>query len=80
MAKSKDAKKNVKKAPVKTAKEKKEEKRLKKSKQRGTYPNFIHLTIFNKSLNKGWHSSYIVDNAFCVATGGNSINVKTGKE
>lgn len=32
MAKSQDAKKNVKKAPVKTVKEKKEEKRLKKSK------------------------------------------------
>lgn len=32
MAKGQDAKKNVKKAPVKTAKEKKEEKRLKKSK------------------------------------------------
>lgn len=33
MAKSKDSKKNVKKAPTKTAKEKKAEKRLKKSKQ-----------------------------------------------
>lgn len=32
MAKSQDAKKNTKKAPVKTAKEKKQEKRLKKSK------------------------------------------------
>ncbi len=32
MAKSQDAKKNVKKAPAKTVKEKKEEKRLKKSK------------------------------------------------
>ena len=32
MGKSQDAKKNVKKVPVKTAKEKKEEKRLKKSK------------------------------------------------
>lgn len=32
MAKSKDAKKNVKKEPTKTAKEKKEEKRIKKSK------------------------------------------------
>lgn len=32
MAKGQDSKKNVKKAPVKTAKEKKEEKRLKKSK------------------------------------------------
>lgn len=32
MAKGQDAKKNVKKVPVKTAKEKKEEKRLKKSK------------------------------------------------
>jgi len=33
MGKGKDAKKNVKKAPAKTAKEKKAEKRLKKSKQ-----------------------------------------------
>ncbi|MFT4832390.1 MAG: hypothetical protein ACI815_002043 [Psychroserpens sp.] len=32
MAKSQDAKKNVKKVPAKTVKEKKEEKRLKKSK------------------------------------------------
>jgi hypothetical protein len=32
MAKGKDSKKNVKKAPAKTAKEKKAEKRLKKSK------------------------------------------------
>jgi len=32
MGKGQDAKKNVKKAPVKTAKEKKEEKRVKKSK------------------------------------------------
>ncbi len=32
MSKSQDAKKNVKKEPAKTAKEKKEEKRLKKSK------------------------------------------------
>ncbi|MFT5941896.1 MAG: hypothetical protein ACI9AV_000639 [Sediminicola sp.] len=32
MAKSQDSKKNVKKAPAKTVKEKKEEKRLKKSK------------------------------------------------
>lgn len=32
MAKSQDSKKNIKKAPVKTAKEKKEEKRLKKGK------------------------------------------------
>ena len=33
MAKSQDAKKNVKKAPLKTAKEKREEKRAKKSKR-----------------------------------------------
>ncbi len=33
MAKGKDAKKNVKKEPVKTAKEKKAEKRLKKAKR-----------------------------------------------
>ncbi len=41
MGKGQDAKKNVKKAPEKTAKEKKQEKRLKKSKQEGnTTPRF----------------------------------------
>ncbi len=43
MGKGQDAKKNVKKAPEKTAKEKKQEKRLKKSKQAGNLPPKLHF-------------------------------------
>lgn len=48
MGKGKDAKKNVKKAPEKTAKEKKQEKRLKKSKQVGDKPLKLQLTNSDK--------------------------------
>ena len=54
MGKGQDAKKNVKKAPEKTAKEKKQEKRLKKSKQEdNTTPKLqFQRTNFRQSSNK----------------------------
>ena len=45
MGKGQDAKKNVKKAPEKTAKEKKQEKRLKKSKQEYNNPPKLQFQL-----------------------------------